>query len=146
MQLLKKKIKSKPHSKAHTQHKHPHPFSCVLLSIPIKSVKKRHRSKLHSIKSRNIIKPISQTPYHTSSVRLLDLVSTAARPVPLASKPQHPNLTILTPTRHPTIRQPRTSHRPPMPRKSPLTLPRPRIPNFHHAILTPTDQSQMIRR
>ena len=33
-----------------------------------------------------------------------------------------------------------------MPRKSPLTLPRPGVPDLHHPILTPRNQPQMISR
>lgn len=85
------------------------------------------------------ITPPLPTPLNTLHPQL----HTTPLPIP---KNQHPNLTILTPTRHGPIHQPRTRNRPRMPRKRPFTLPRPRIPHLHHAILAPTHQPQMIRR
>ncbi len=47
---------------------------------------------------------------------------------------KHPYLAILTPACNTTVAQPSASDRPSMSSKSPLTLARPRIPDFHHPI------------
>ena len=119
-------------------------------TIPFHSVTPSHPNTHRSNASRylyqihnqaKLIYPVQRfsIPYHTLTQSKKRRV---AMPIPIDSfrailvfKTIQPDLTVLTPSTHPTITQPNACDRSSMASESPLAFPSSSIPYFHHAVL-----------
>ena len=77
----------------------------------------------HTSRSNSFLLPYSLLPCSL-------LITTSHLP-----KTQHPNLTVLAPTRNAPITQPTTRHRARVSSESTFALSRPRVPYLHHPVL-----------